>query len=100
MKSSPPYHLLMRIKFATWSMTTSRSAADRYRSPCIFQIEGDGWQKATAGIEAEFIMLYNPAGKRIFKAVKINARYMSWTLRINELQRFPSAKVEDSRRVL
>ena len=65
-----------------------------YRGPCIFKLEGDGWQKATAGIEAEFIMLStNPAGKRIFKGgAKINCAVYELDIANKRTSRFLSSE--------
>ena len=64
------------------------------------KLEGDGWQKATAGIEAEFIMLStNPAGKRIFKGgAKINCAVYELDIANKRTSKIPiQAKVEDLR---
>ena len=77
-----------------------RAARSCYRDPCIFEVEGDGWQKATAGIEAEFIMLStNPAGKRIFKGgAKINCAVYELDIANKRTSKIPiQAKVEDLR---
>ena len=64
------------------------------------KLEGDGWQKATAGIEAEFILKStNPAGKRIFKGgAKINCAVYELDEANVRTRKSPiQAKVEDLR---